>query len=96
MTVALAARFRALVVPRATTIAAFVLGSLPASVLACPVCRDPREDNQAAFLSMTIFMSLLPLSLIGGLIGYLWKSSQSDTDASHPSTGLTSREGGQS
>lgn len=42
----------------------------PSLALACPVCMDPREANQAAFISMTIFMSLLPLGAFGALV--LW------------------------
>jgi NADH:ubiquinone oxidoreductase subunit 3 (subunit A) len=42
----------------------------PQIVLACPVCFDPREANQSAFIAMTIFMSLLPLSMFAGLV--LW------------------------
>jgi NADH:ubiquinone oxidoreductase subunit 3 (subunit A) len=42
----------------------------PALGLACPVCVDPREANQSAFISMTIFMSLLPLGVFAGLV--LW------------------------
>lgn len=69
---------------------------VPVVAEACPVCRDPREDNQAAFLSMTIFMSLLPLGLIGGLIGFLWKSSRDEVPEEPSATGLTPREDGQS
>ena len=68
----------------------------PVVAEACPVCRDPREDNQGAFLSMTIFMSLLPLGLIGGLIAFLWKSSRDEVPEDSPATGLTPREDGQS
>jgi hypothetical protein len=44
--------------------------TLPAKVLACPVCSPGRDDaTQQAFFSMTIFMTLLPLTMFG-VIGY--------------------------
>jgi heme/copper-type cytochrome/quinol oxidase subunit 2 len=49
---------------------AFLLAalSLPAKVLACPVCSPGRDDaTQQAFFSMTIFMTLLPLTVFGVL-----------------------------
>jgi len=43
--------------------------TLPAQALACPVCSPARDDaTQQAFFSMTIFMTLLPLSLFGLVI----------------------------
>jgi heme/copper-type cytochrome/quinol oxidase subunit 2 len=43
-----------------------VVLSAPARVLACPVCTPGRDDaTQQAFFSMTIFMTLLPLSMFG-------------------------------
>jgi hypothetical protein len=33
---------------------------------ACPVCFDPREENRLAFLATTLFLSLFPLSMVGG------------------------------
>lgn len=47
------------------------LGAWPAVVQACAVCNDPKNANdQSAFLNMTIFMSLFPLAMIGGIC--LW------------------------
>jgi hypothetical protein len=43
----------------------------PALALACPVCFGANEANRQAFLGATIFMSLFPLAMIGGLIGFL-------------------------
>jgi hypothetical protein len=42
--------------------------SVPAQVLACPVCSPGRDDaTQQAFFSMTIFMTLLPLAMFGAV-----------------------------
>jgi len=34
---------------------------------ACPVCFDPRDENRVAFLTTTVFLSLLPLALVAGV-----------------------------
>ncbi len=39
---------------------------LPDVAHACPVCFDPREENRAAYLATTAFMSLFPLGVVGG------------------------------
>lgn len=39
----------------------------PADVWACAVCFDPREENRFAFLATTIFLSLVPLGMVGGV-----------------------------
>lgn len=41
--------------------------------LLCAVCFDANEANRNAFLYMTIFMSLFPLTIIGGGVWYLRK-----------------------
>ncbi len=49
---------------------------LPQVGLACSVCFSATEANRAAFISTTVFLSVLPLLLIGGLIGWLWRRSR--------------------
>jgi hypothetical protein len=44
-----------------------LLVALPDAAHACPVCFDPREENRVAFLATTIFMSVVPLGMVGGL-----------------------------
>jgi hypothetical protein len=44
----------------------------PRAVFACSVCTSGRaEQNQAAFLAMTIVMSLLPVTAIGTAIWWI-------------------------
>lgn len=43
----------------------------PAVALACPVCFGANDANREAFFLSTLFMSLVPLAMIGGLIGFL-------------------------
>ena len=50
-------------------LATLALLALPAVAEACAVC-GAADRNRAAFLGTTIFLSLLPLGMIGG--GVLW------------------------
>lgn len=43
------------------------LAACPALALACPVCFDPKETTRSAFLGSTVFLSLLPLLMMGGV-----------------------------
>lgn len=44
----------------------------PELASACPVCTAGREEeNRQAFLVTTLFLSLLPLSMVGGLVWWL-------------------------
>jgi len=45
----------------------------PRVAAACSVCMSGREgESQLAFILTTIFMSVLPLGMIGGVILYVW------------------------
>ena len=44
----------------------------PGIASACPVCMGGRDDEtRAAFLLTTLFLSVLPLALVGGVVWYL-------------------------
>lgn len=53
--------------------AAMVLGLSWAADLAyaCPSCASPLEENRQAFVDTTIFLTVVPLMLIGGFIWWL-------------------------
>jgi hypothetical protein len=53
-----------------------LLVALPEVAHACPVCFDPREENRLAFLATTIFMSLAPLGMVGGIGLWLRKRAR--------------------
>lgn len=56
--------------------AAIVLGA-PRLAGACSVCMSGREDeNRTAFILTTVFLSVLPLAMIGGLGWYLRRRSR--------------------
>ncbi len=48
---------------------------VPASAWACAVCVTGQEDEtRNAFLLTTVFMSALPLAMIGSIVGWLlWR-----------------------
>jgi high-affinity Fe2+/Pb2+ permease len=49
-----------------------VLVLAPRLALACPVCMGGRDDEtRTAFILTTVFLTVLPLSLIGGVVWWL-------------------------
>ena len=48
----------------------------PAISFACAVCFDANEETRGAFLGTTIFLSLLPLGVVGGLIYFLFRRAR--------------------
>lgn len=64
---------RAALVP---VLAVALVALLPDVAHACPVCFDPREENRVAFLATTVFMSLVPLGMVGGMGMWLRKRAR--------------------
>jgi hypothetical protein len=60
-------------------VALFLLAVVPDVAHACPVCFDPREENRLAFLATTVFMSLFPLSIVGGFGAWLRKRARAES-----------------
>ena len=46
------------------------------SALACPSCASPLEENRQAFVDTTIFLTVVPLMMIGGLIWWIRRKSR--------------------
>ncbi len=46
------------------------LGLLPEAAEACSVCFSATEQNRTAFIVTTVFLSVLPLAMVGG--GIVW------------------------
>jgi hypothetical protein len=46
---------------------------LPSAAAACAVCVSGTEANRAAFFGTTVFLSLLPLGIIGAGLYWLWR-----------------------
>jgi peptidoglycan/LPS O-acetylase OafA/YrhL len=58
---------------------------MPKVALACPVCFDPRDENRFAFLGTTIFLSLLPLGMVGAMVTWVRQRSRKlDEDEQNP------------
>jgi hypothetical protein len=57
-------------------LALLLVVALPDVAHACPVCFDPRDENRVAFLATTVFMSLFPLGMVGGLGLWLRKRAR--------------------
>jgi hypothetical protein len=59
-------------VSKLSAIAVALVVLAPLDALACDSCLAAQDSNvQAAFVSATAFMTLLPLSLVGGLFFWL-------------------------
>ena len=43
---------------------------------ACPSCASPLEENRQAFVDTTIFLTVLPLMMIGGLIWWIRRKAR--------------------
>jgi membrane protein implicated in regulation of membrane protease activity len=54
-------------------IAAFLFSMLPAAAEACSACILADPKTSATYLKMTLVMSALPLSLLGGVTYWLWR-----------------------
>jgi membrane protein DedA with SNARE-associated domain len=55
------------------TLAAAVVAVTWAADLAyaCPSCASPLEENRQAFVDTTVFLTIVPLVMIGGFIWWL-------------------------
>lgn len=68
------ARLARRALPAVSAIAAL---AAPRLAVACSVCSSGRDDEtQLAFLIGTIFLSLTPLALIGGVAWALWRRAK--------------------
>ena len=54
---------------------AMLLALVPEPALACMVCGEATEETQAALLTSTIVLSLLPLGLIFGGMFAVWNAA---------------------
>ncbi len=49
---------------------------LPQPAFACSVCYSANESNRLAFIDTTVFLSLLPLAMVGGIVWWIWRQVQ--------------------
>lgn len=50
---------------------------LAPEALACSVCFDANEERRSAFLGTTLFLTLMPLSLVLGCVWWLSRRARS-------------------
>jgi hypothetical protein len=53
-----------------------VLALVPQSAFACSVCYSANESNRLAFIATTVFLSLFPLAMVGGITWWIWRQVQ--------------------
>ncbi len=65
--------------------AALCLGA-PELARACAVCTSGTEEaSRLAFILTTVFLSILPLVMLGAVLWWLWRRTrQLERDAAHP------------
>ena len=57
-------------------LAVVVVTTVSTAALACPNCVDPKALNQKAFVSSTMFLSLMPLLAIFGVVFWLYRKAR--------------------
>ena len=59
-------------VSKAALLGLALVGFMPIEALACPSCLAAQDSNvQQAFINSSVFMSVLPLVLVGALVFWL-------------------------
>jgi len=48
---------------------------------ACPSCASPLEENRQAFVDTTIFLTVVPLTMMGGFVWWLRRKVRERDDA---------------
>ena len=43
---------------------------------ACPSCASPLEENRQAFVDTTVFLTVLPLMMVGGFVWWLRRQTR--------------------
>lgn len=60
---------------------ALVVASAADLARACPSCASPLEENRQAFVDTTIFLTVVPLMLIGGMIWWIRRKAREMEEA---------------
>lgn len=69
---------------RATSL---LLALLASPAFACAVCGAGEDDpSRTSYIGMTIIISLLPLGMLGGIVGYVFLKSRTAPTAESDST----------
>lgn len=68
------------------TAAVSVVGMSPRLAQACAVCFSASDETRDAFLGTTVFMTVLPLLMVGGVVVWMWRRALRIERASLPTT----------
>ena len=66
--------------PVALALILIAVALLPDAAAACSVCYGGAEESRKAFLFTTVLLSMLPISMIGVLAWWVWRSAR-ETEA---------------
>ena len=55
--------------------AAALVWALPRLAAACAVCFEASDENREAFTITTVFLTFLPLLMVGGVVSWLWRET---------------------
>ena len=61
--------------------AAVAVAWLADPAYACPSCASPLEENRQAFVDTTVFLTVVPLMMMGGFIWWLRRRIRAMEDA---------------
>ncbi len=60
-----------------TTALTIAMTVVPAVLFACPVCGlASASDNQSSYVSMSVMLSALPLSMMAGIVFWLYRKNR--------------------
>lgn len=67
---------------------ALLAALLPEGALACAVCGGGgSEETRDAFLLTTLFLSVLPPAIVGGVVWWIWRRARAVAETSGDRTG---------
>lgn len=58
--------------------------AMPAWAAACAVCAPGDEESRSAFIWTTVFLSVLPPGMVGGLVWWLWRQHRQREQSGDP------------
>ena len=79
-------------IARALVVAVALLAILPSAAAACPVCNAyGEEESRVAFILTTVFLSALPVAMIGVGGWLIWRRIRSGEQAPRPRAAQSAR-----
>lgn len=73
---------------RFATLTAILLALLPTAAAACPVCGFGEDESRGAYIGTTVFLSLLPIVLIGAFVFFVRRLMKAEARREDPARPL--------